>query len=143
MSEDVSVIDGNQAVKINAGAAEDGIELILDIVSNEGTPEERLAEAVSRLGADVVLYHFVTGAKTSGRNRAATFVRNSDDPVTQEELEAFMADWKPGVGAVGGPKKSDKDKAISAFKKLDADAQASYLDTLMGEIKAAKEVGEG
>jgi len=136
MSDEVDVIDGNQVVKIKSGADGDGIELTLVVAPNEGTPEERIQAAAALYGWPAILYHYVTGAKTSGRNKAGAYVANADDPVSQEELEEFMKNWKPAVGTRGGPKKSDKEKALDMVGKLDAEVKKAFLDQLMADIKA-------
>ena len=133
-TNEVAVIDGNQVVTFGSKSEGGESRLTLVVASNDGTPEERVLAAIATYGAAVVLYHYVIGAKTSGRNKANAFRTSGDpDPKTQEEITEFMKDWVPTVGQKGGPKKSKVDKTADLFNSMEEDEKEALMKLLLGE----------
>lgn len=129
----IDIVDGNQVVTFGSKSEGGESKLTLRVASNEGTIEERLAATIEEYGAAVVYYHYVIGAKTSGRNKANAFRTSGEEPKTQDEITEFMKDWVPTVGQKGGPKKSKVDKAADLFDDMDDDEKQALIDKLLGK----------
>lgn len=96
---------------------------------------DNLEEAVELFGADVVYRRFTAAAtidiqamirrgllRTEGEGDA-----KKPNPMTQEELQAAVNEWKPGQTK---PRKSKGEKALDAFNDLSDEEKAELLKQL-------------
>lgn len=96
---------------------------------------DNLDEAVELFGADVVYRRFVAAATIDIQamiRRGLTRTEGEGDakkpaPMTQEELQAAVSEWKPGQTK---PRKSKGEKALDAFNELSDEEKAELLKQL-------------
>ena len=93
---------------------------------------DTLEEAVDLFGADVVFKRFqaaVTIDIQALLRRGLTRVDKDKkpDPMSQEDLQALVDEWKPGVSKT---RKSKSEKAIEAFQSLSDEERAALLEQL-------------
>lgn len=96
------------------------------IVSIEYDMPEGLAALTERFGEDAVASAAVDSFTISLQS---VMRRNFDKP--QEEIEAAVAAWAPGVRQVG-VKKTPLEKAQAALKAMSAEERAALLASLQG-----------
>ncbi len=91
---------------------------------------ENLAEAAELFGDDVVFSRFVSAATV---DLQALIRRNLtlEEPKTEEEIQALVAEWKPGVST--RKRVSASEKAQRAVDALSEDEKAALLESLMAE----------
>src|SRR5690606_31006627 len=96
---------------------------------------ENLEEAVELFGAEAVYRRFVAAATIDiqamirrGLTRMeGTGTEKRPNPMTQEELQAMVDEWKPGAAK---PRKSKAEKAAEAFEALSEEEKQALLKQL-------------
>ena len=90
---------------------------------------ENCSEAIELFGEDVVLAGFVKSATITAQ---ANMRRHLEAGGSEEDIQAKMADWKPGVVA---RRTKDPVGAIkNKFANLDADAQKELIKALKSQL---------
>ena len=90
---------------------------------------EGVDEAVELFGADVVFAGFVKSATITAQ---ANMRRHLEAGASEEDIQAKMGDWKPGVVA---RRTKDPVGAIkNKFANLDADAQKELIKALKSQL---------
>lgn len=91
---------------------------------------DNLAEAVALFGDDVVYSRFKAAAIV---DLQALIRRHLDGekPKTNEEIQALVTEWKPGV--TKRVRKSTKEKAEELFDSMSDDEKKALLESLMNK----------
>ena len=91
---------------------------------------DTLVEASENFGDDVVFSRFVSAATV---DLQALIRRNLtlEEPKTEEEIQAIVAEWKPGVST--RKRVSAAEKASRAVDALSDAEKAALLESLMAE----------
>jgi len=91
---------------------------------------DTLAEAAEYFGDDVVFSRFVSAATV---DLQALIRRNLtlEEPKTEEEIQALVAEWKPGVST--RKRVSAAEKAQRAVDNLSDAEKAALLESLMAD----------
>ena len=112
-------------VSAKAGTDEDSPSAV--VVFDFG---DNLAGAAENFGDDVVFSRFKSAATV---DLQALIRRNltGENPKTEDEIQALVSEWKPGVST--RVRISAKDKATRAIDALSEEDRAALLETLMGD----------
>lgn len=83
--------------------------------------------AIAAFGADVVYAGFVTVAKQQLQDYIRRLMAKKKNPPTNEQIQAQIADWKPGVRRRG---KSAVDKAAKIVAGMTDEQRAAFMREL-------------
>ena len=88
-----------------------------------------LAQAEELFGADVVFSRFVAAATVDIQALIRRHLK-AEEPKTEEEIQAIVAEYKPGTST--RVRVSASEKASRAIEKLSDAERAALLESLMG-----------
>ena len=101
-------------------------------------------EAVGLFGEEIcwnkLRQKLVIDLQAYARNRLEATNEDGSPKYSDEEVQASIANWKPGQ--IIREKKSDVDKVADKFDKMSDDQQAALLDKLRERAKAKREAAK-